>query len=312
MSERLGTICMKYYIASYRKQGEYGVDADGRNAAAGSDILARLSPGDNTEYVPPAARTSTCVFTTFCGYRNAGSYRFPTLQLHLGRIQGSVSAHPAFEGVDPVKLPGSSHLAEALNSFAGELLTSCPVVCVRLLVSKKRLEVQLEKYSNPWEDSCSSDSAGVSTCSFTSRRAMPQLKRTPALESSYARSFAIQRGYQEAIFQDSSGHLLEGAWSNLFWFNERDQLCTSFDDSVLNGVTREIVCSLNSVRFEKLHWTEVGTSVNEMFLTQSTSGITPVGSFNELKLRVDRRRTEKLAHAYALYLRNCMEQEVRD
>jgi branched-subunit amino acid aminotransferase/4-amino-4-deoxychorismate lyase len=95
-----------------------------------------------------------------------------------------------------------------------------------------------------------------------------------------ARQAALRQGYDEALFCDADGYLLEGATTNLFLVREDVLYTPSGNRPFLKGITRSVVLERaqewgipaveTDVRREEL------SDASEAFLTNSVAGILPL------------------------------------
>jgi branched-subunit amino acid aminotransferase/4-amino-4-deoxychorismate lyase len=99
-----------------------------------------------------------------------------------------------------------------------------------------------------------------------------------------ARKKAHQRHAQEAIMLDEQGLAHDCAWSNYFWVDREGTLYTSNHNQVLPGVTRRIILELVPTVFRNATLTELTSDASEIFITQSTMGISPVSSINGISI----------------------------
>jgi branched-subunit amino acid aminotransferase/4-amino-4-deoxychorismate lyase len=123
---------------------------------------------------------------------------------------------------------------------------------------------------------------GVKLKSVQINRGLPEVKSTSYLSAYHAHSLAVNEGAYDAVLVDQNGFITEGAYSNIFWFDQNGQLCTTKDD-VLPGITRQIILENSEVKFEKITLKELQKQP-EVFLTQSTKGIVPVTEIDRTKL----------------------------
>ena len=124
---------------------------------------------------------------------------------------------------------------------------------------------------------------GVSTITVPAVRKSPEIKTTDYTTCLDAYKTAEKNGCFEAILLDKNNQVLEGSRSNVFWV-QGEKLFTREGD-VLPGVTRQNVILgspfplfyglLNQFDFDQL---------NEIFLTNSGSGIIPVVKINSIQI----------------------------
>ena len=121
---------------------------------------------------------------------------------------------------------------------------------------------------------------GVSVITIEASRAQPEIKTTDYHACLTAWKAAVNAGCFEAILMDVSGILYEGSRSNLFWVKDA-KLFTRKED-VLPGTTRQIIINHSSVsiQYNTLNSMDL-SNIDEVFLTNSGSGIIPVTSIND-------------------------------
>ena len=124
---------------------------------------------------------------------------------------------------------------------------------------------------------------GVSCKSINCRRALPEIKAISYLASYLSHEQATKLGHYDAILTDKQGEVYEGAYSNIFWF-EGKTLCTRKED-VLPGITAQTVAKISpfKLKFKTINIKEL-VKKNEVFLTQSTTGIIPVTKIDGKKI----------------------------
>jgi branched-chain amino acid aminotransferase len=64
------------------------------------------------------------------------------------------------------------------------------------------------------------------------------------INSAFAKSEAMTRGYDEAIFLDRSGHVAEGSGENIFIIRDGKAITPPVSDNILEGITRLAVIEL--------------------------------------------------------------------
>lgn len=118
---------------------------------------------------------------------------------------------------------------------------------------------------------------------------LPGLKTGNLLNSRLAFFEAVERGADEALLLTRTGHLAEGASSNLFLVLPGEVLATpSLDSEILEGVTRTVLLDLARelglvVREEKLP-RECLTQAEEAFLSSTTRSLAPLRSIDGREL----------------------------
>ena len=124
---------------------------------------------------------------------------------------------------------------------------------------------------------------GVSTITVPAVRKSPEIKTTDNTTSLEAYKIAEKNGCFEAILLDKNNKVLEGSRSNVFWV-QGEKLFTRRRD-VLPGVTRQniILGSPFPLFYGQLNQFDF-KQINEIFLTNSGSGIIPVVKVNSIQI----------------------------
>ena len=124
---------------------------------------------------------------------------------------------------------------------------------------------------------------GVSTITVPALRKTPEIKTTDYTTCLEAYKIAENNDCFETILLDNNNQVLEGSRSNVFWI-QGEKLFTR-DGDVLPGVTRQTVISRSpfSIFYEQLNQLDFD-QVNEIFLTNSGSGIIPVVKVNSIQI----------------------------
>lgn len=108
-------------------------------------------------------------------------------------------------------------------------------------------------------------------------RSFPSVKSTNYITGIIAMKKAQKIGFDDALYLDQEGKLLEGTTSNVFFF--KDEKIITADSGIYKGVTREIILELAKEKFpielRKLHLSEI-EDCDEAFLTSSTKEIMPL------------------------------------
>jgi branched-subunit amino acid aminotransferase/4-amino-4-deoxychorismate lyase len=109
---------------------------------------------------------------------------------------------------------------------------------------------------------------------------LPYLKTTNRLLYQFALKEAKDKGFDEAVFLNTSGHLTEGTRSNLF-FVQGDTLVTpSLECGCLAGITRRAVIDIaakSKIKLEEGNFTVQDLyNAKEAFLTNSLIGLMPL------------------------------------
>jgi len=146
---------------------------------------------------------------------------------------------------------------------------------------------------------------GVSVISIPAQRKDPHIKTTNYSVCLDAYEIAQDNNCFDAILIDEIDQVLEGSRSNVFWV-KNNNLYTREKD-VLPGITRQMIImkSPHSINYSKLNLIDLGGS-DEIFLTNSGSGIIPVVKVNNTQIGVGRPGpiTMNLLDLYATWMNN--------
>lgn len=112
----------------------------------------------------------------------------------------------------------------------------------------------------------------------------PRAKITGAyVNSAFAKSEALQNGYDEAIMLTAEGHVSEGSAENLFLYRHGTWITPPVTENILEGITRATMMTLlreelgQTVIERVIDRTEL-YSADELFLCGTGAQIAPVGS----------------------------------
>ncbi len=107
----------------------------------------------------------------------------------------------------------------------------------------------------------------------------------PYLICTLSKSFAEEKGYNEALMLDYRGYIAEATSSNIFLIKDKD-IHTPIPDCFLNGITRqtviEMVKNLGFNLIERYIKPDELKNFDEVFLTGTAAEITPVKSIDAL------------------------------
>ncbi len=148
-------------------------------------------------------------------------------------------------------------------------------VKIRIILTKKHLVVTVEKLK---EKPDSFYKKGVKMVSFLGKRNIPRAKILADCFLHLAKKYAESCGAYESILVDPKKfYVREGSYSNIFWVDSGELYATN--KNILFGITRDTVIELSKAdspcNFEGI---KLKTLINadEVFITQTTSGILPV------------------------------------
>ncbi len=234
------------------------------------------SNGVLTEKSTESAETFTLTSDTTRVFTTLATHNTPTpallcLDLHLSRLISNAKAAGIY----------NESLVEHQPDKIQEILLRCLQnfipskeyrnrVRIRVVLSNDNLEIHLSEFSPRWPLGTT-----ISAIMVEVERPNAEIKSTAMIGSLKGREAAEKAEVGEAFLVDPQGYLREGSYSNIFWFDSNNELYT-VDKKVLHGTTRQLVidnepCSLVEIKKDDfLH------SATEVFVTQSTTGVTPV------------------------------------
>jgi len=123
---------------------------------------------------------------------------------------------------------------------------------------------------------------GVKCVSFHGKRNLPHAKKLADVFSFVAKQYAESCGAYESFLVDEKTYVRECAYANIFWVNGGELYSTNKE--ILFGITRETVVELDgSCNFEGIKFKSL-SNADEIFITQTTSGILPVTQINGQKI----------------------------
>lgn len=165
---------------------------------------------------------------------------------------------------------------------------SAEIIGVRL----HNLEDDLTIYVSPF-GSYLDISKGIKVCTSSWRRIDENMIPARAkvtgvyVNSAFAKTEAIENGFDEAIMLDSSGHVCEGSAENLFIVRGGKLITPTISENILEGITRASLIQMakSELGLETIERTVARTElymVDELFLCGTGAQVTPV-------LEIDRR-----------------------
>lgn len=144
-------------------------------------------------------------------------------------------------------------------------------VRIRVVLREKQVIVMMEELV---KKSQIMYEKGVKLISFLGKRTLPEVKKVGDSFCLDSKQYAEEHTAYESLFIDDKGNITECTYSNIFWII-RGQMYTT-DKNILFGITRKTVidildeCNYAAITYEKL------LEADEVFITQTTSGILPV------------------------------------
>jgi len=172
-------------------------------------------------------------------------------------------------------------------------------VKIRVILTKKHLVVTVERLKEKPE---SFYKKGVKMVSFLGKRNIPRAKILADCFLHLAKKHAEACGAYEALLVDPKKfYVREGSYSNIFWVDNEELYATN--KNILFGITRDTVvelakmdkpCNFEGIKLKSL------LNADEVFMTQTTSGILPVVEIDGHKIGIGRPGpvTKKLMKAF--------------
>ncbi|MFN8390771.1 MAG: aminotransferase class IV [Bdellovibrionota bacterium] len=206
------------------------------------------------------------VFTTFVARKQHGHASVIGLNHHLARLEADAKRFA-------IRIPQVCLRDAIRESIAelGALRGAEESLRARVVLSDNTVELFTDVFERRY-----APGTAISVCGFEKERAYPDSKTTLTEASLAAHAAASARGCQEALLVDGHGFVSEGAWSNLFWVDPAGALCRA-NGPALPGVTAALVSASREVESRTVTVSEL-LCAQEVLMTQSTHGITPVGS----------------------------------
>lgn len=128
------------------------------------------------------------------------------------------------------------------------------------------------------------------------------------ITSSLAKTEAVESGFDEAILMNSQGKVCEASGMNVFIVRNGQLITPSFDQDILEGITRDSILTLARdlgipVVERSVDKTELFIA-DEVFLSGTAAKITPVKQIENYHLPLDRPITSKLITLLAAITEN--------
>jgi branched-chain amino acid aminotransferase len=138
-------------------------------------------------------------------------------------------------------------------------------------------------------------------CASRAARELSRHKTLNYLEHHRAKRAAAGAGFDEALWVDESGMILEGATTNVFVVMGDEIITPDLGSGLLPGIARRVLLSLPGVaqiREAKL-MTHVLAEAQEVFVTNALMGVTPVCGVDGRRYLVDGNHvTQRLMRAF--------------
>lgn len=112
-------------------------------------------------------------------------------------------------------------------------------------------------------------------------------KTTNYFDNIYSKQYANSKGFDEGLFTNSDGDILECSMSNIFFIREHEIFTPSSELNILNGIMRQNIikeCQKNNIKFS-----EVNINMKDIhrfdfcFISNSLMGIMKVTNIEDVK-----------------------------
>lgn len=165
---------------------------------------------------------------------------FPFLNRHLRRL---------LKSAEVLELKNSSlpehniaDLREGIISSFSEIPQPPSPYRVRVSLGREDVWIDSVATSSSWEHQEWLSNQTINLCSSSSFNRTLASHKTSLLKACYsAVEFAKDNNCDDCLLLDSKGHLLETAWSNVYWINPKERKAYTRSDNVLPGIIREIL-----------------------------------------------------------------------
>ena len=126
--------------------------------------------------------------------------------------------------------------------------------------------------------------AGVILASIQSTRGDVSTKYLPATESIESITFAMKHGAAEALLINENGNITETSWSNFFWIEPGENICTA--GKVLPGIVRKNLLEHSKwdVHLKSISLDTLLKNNFPCFITNSLHGITEVTQIDSVHI----------------------------
>lgn len=150
---------------------------------------------------------------------------------------------------------------------------------VRVILGREELIIMAEKLIEKPEEMYKE---GVKIVSYQGKRNAPHAKRVADTFCHMAKQHALSCSAYEALLVDPKTYVRECAYANVFWVDGNELYTTNKE--ILFGITRETVLELaGECHFEGIKYKSL-LNADEVFITQTTSGILPVVQIDGQKI----------------------------
>ena len=128
-------------------------------------------------------------------------------------------------------------------------------------------------------------SMAVSTIRRNSSRALPPLKLCGGyVNSVLAKKQATRNGFEEALFVDDAGYVVEATGENIFYVSQGQVYAVEHPDA-LPGITRSTIMTLSNAKIKRTRLQEL-LEADEVFVTGTSAEVAGVNQINDRKFGI--------------------------
>lgn len=249
----------------------------------------------------PFSEAKLGIMTNFLHYGTAvfegirGNWNAEKQQLYIFRMKEHYERMLEGSQIMNMRIP---HSVDQLGQITVELIKKCEFkedVYIRPLVYKSsealgvrlhNLECDFLVFAFPWGPYLDTDRARCCISSWRFPSDVPRAKITGLyVTNAFAKTEAIENGFDEAIMLSPDGYVAEGSGENIFLVIDGTLITPPRTEGILVGITRDTVIKLAK---EELNINTVERHVDrielytadECFLTGTAANVTPVAEID--------------------------------
>ncbi len=249
----------------------------------------------------PFSEAKLGIMTNFLHYGTAvfegirGNWNANKQQLYIFRMKEHYERMLEGSQIMNMKIP---HSVDQLNQITVELIKKCKFkedVYIRPLVYKSsealgvrlhNLECDFLVFAFPWGPYLDTDRARCCISSWRFPSEVPRAKITGLyVTNAFAKTEAIENGFDEAIMLSPDGYVAEGSGENIFLVVNGTLITPPRTEGILVGITRDTIIKLAKEELN-IHTIERHVdrielyTADECFLTGTAANVTPVAEID--------------------------------
>lgn len=248
-----------------------------RSDTSTADVALKNSAFIDPSLLPAVFHLGKGVFETFLARKKGSEATILGFDMHLSRI---------LDGAYELSLASSTHAA-LTESVHTVLKTFNWIDTTEAILRIALLENDLIIRCSSWFPRL--PLTGAHLIPYTAERSLPHLKSCSASISENAAHHAQANGGDEGLLLSESGLVREGAWSNLFFVDQKGTL-HALTTCALPGITQQILLKLAagtySISFDEISLSTLLQTAREVFITNATHGIVPVIRIGETSFHI--------------------------